>query len=44
MLSDKKVRQGRVRWVLLNGIGNAVVRTDVPDEAVVGAIRSVVTL
>ena len=42
-LSDKKVRRGRVRWVLLNGLGNAVVRTDVPDEAVDAAIRAVVT-
>ena len=27
---DKKVRQGAVRWVLLEGIGRAVVRADVP--------------
>ncbi len=42
MLSDKKVRAGRVRWVLLDGIGRAVVRTDVPDPVVEGAIASVV--
>ena len=43
MLSDKKVRQGRVRWVLLNGLGHAVVRTDVSDETVDTAIRAVVS-
>jgi shikimate kinase/3-dehydroquinate synthase len=42
-LSDKKVRHGSNRWVLLNGLGNAVVRTDVPDGAVDTAIRAVVT-
>ena len=41
MLSDKKVRRGRVRWVLLDGIGHAVVRTDVPDDAVDRAVRAV---
>ena len=42
MLSDKKVRAGRLRWVLLEGIGRAVVRTDVPDSCVDDAIRAVV--
>jgi 3-dehydroquinate synthetase len=42
MLSDKKVRQGRVRWVLLDGLGHAVVRTDVSDETIDAAIRAVV--
>ena len=41
MLSDKKVRHGRVRWVLLNGIGRAMVRTDVADTCVDDAIRAV---
>ena len=42
MLSDKKVRAGRLRWVLLAGIGRAVVRTDVADSCVDDAIRAVV--
>ncbi len=41
MLSDKKVRHGRVRWVLLNGIGRAMVRTDVADTCIDDAIRAV---
>ena len=41
MLSDKKVRRGRIRWVLLNGIGRAMVRTDVADTCVDDAIRAV---
>ena len=34
MLSDKKVTAGSIRWVLLNGIGNAVTRNDIPPELV----------
>ena len=41
MLSDKKVRHGQVRWVLLNGIGRAMVRTDVADTCIDDAIRAV---
>ncbi|GAB4109740.1 MAG: 3-dehydroquinate synthase [Roseiflexaceae bacterium] len=33
-LRDKKVRAGRVRWVLPTGIGGAVVREDIPEELV----------
>jgi shikimate kinase / 3-dehydroquinate synthase len=36
---DKKVRGKRVRWVLLRGIGQPVVRDDVHHEVVVSAIR-----
>ena len=39
MRSDKKIAAGTVRWVLLDGIGNAVVRDDVPAEAVRRALE-----
>jgi 3-dehydroquinate synthase len=41
MMSDKKVAGGTVRWVLLNGLGNAVTRNDVPTELVREALRMV---
>lgn len=41
-LLDKKVRGGSVRWVLLEGIGNAVARDDVPPEVVRRAVEAVV--
>jgi 3-dehydroquinate synthase len=34
MLSDKKTSGGNIRWVLLDGIGNAITRNDVPPELV----------
>jgi 3-dehydroquinate synthetase len=34
MLSDKKVVGRAIRWVLLDGIGNATTRNDVPPELV----------
>ena len=34
MLSDKKTVGKSIRWVLLDGIGKAVVRDDVPPELV----------
>ncbi len=34
MLSDKKVASGAIRWVLLDGIGNATTRNDVPSDMV----------
>ena len=34
MLSDKKVSDGTIRWVLLDGIGNARTRNDVPSDVV----------
>lgn len=42
-LLDKKVRGGSVRWVLLEGIGNAVTRDGVPDEVVRRAVEEALT-
>jgi 3-dehydroquinate synthase len=39
MMSDKKVASGTIRWVLLDGIGNAVTRNDVPQELVQETLR-----
>lgn len=40
-LLDKKVRGGSVRWVLLEGIGHAVVRQDVPSGLVRHAVETI---
>ncbi len=37
--SDKKVRGGRVHWVLPRGAGQVEVRSDVPEEAVAAVLR-----
>lgn len=42
-LSDKKVRGGTVRWVLLEGVGRAVVRDGVPPEVVREAVSTVLS-
>jgi shikimate kinase/3-dehydroquinate synthase len=42
MLRDKKVSGGTIRWVLLDGVGQPVVRDDVPASLVEEAVRSVV--
>ena len=39
MARDKKVRSGTPRFVLLKGLGEAVVRADVPRDAVEAAWR-----
>jgi 3-dehydroquinate synthase len=39
MTMDKKTVGGKIRWVLLNGIGNAVTRSDVPSNLVDKALR-----
>ncbi len=40
--SDKKVRDGAIRWVLLEGPGKAVTRADVPDELAARVIAELV--
>ena len=42
MSRDKKVVGGKQRWVLLDGVGNPIVRDDVPAEIVSEAIEAVV--
>ena len=39
MRSDKKTAAGAIRWVLLNGIGDAATRNDVPSDLVERALR-----
>jgi shikimate kinase / 3-dehydroquinate synthase len=39
---DKKVKAGRVRWVLLEGIGRAVVKSDVPQELTYDVISQLI--
>ena len=41
MRSDKKVRAGEVSWVLLDRLGHAVVRRDVPQTTVEAAVAAV---
>ena len=41
MQVDKKVAAGAINWVLLEGVGRAVVRADVPAELVEAALRQV---
>ena len=40
MLLDKKVRGRAINWVLLDGIGKAVVRSDVPQDVVQEVLSS----
>jgi 3-dehydroquinate synthase len=40
MIFDKKVRGGKVRFVLPDAIGHVVIRDDVPPEAVTRAVES----
>ncbi len=39
MLLDKKVEQGQLRFVLLEGVGRPVVRGDVPEDLVRSVVR-----
>jgi 3-dehydroquinate synthetase len=36
---DKKVRDRKVRWVLLKGVGRTVIRDDVPGQVVETVVR-----
>jgi len=40
MAVDKKVQDGRLRLVLLRGIGGAVVTDDFPDHELTGVLAS----
>jgi len=42
MSLDKKTQDGRNRWVLLEEVGKAVVRQDVPQELVEETVRDLV--
>jgi 3-dehydroquinate synthetase len=39
---DKKVTGKAIRWVLLEDIGKAVIRSDVPQEDVLAVLRELV--
>jgi 3-dehydroquinate synthase len=39
---DKKVRVGMVHWVLLKGVGEVVIRDDVPQEIVLSVLQGLV--
>lgn len=41
MNTDKKVSDGVIRWVLLDRIGSATTRRDVPDELVMKTLRTI---
>ena len=42
MALDKKVQSGTNRWVMLEGVGQAVVRQDVPWELVEETLRELI--
>jgi shikimate kinase/3-dehydroquinate synthase len=42
MEMDKKVRGKAIRWVLLEDIGRAVIRSDVPEKEVLSVLKEVV--
>ncbi len=41
MALDKKVEEGRIRFILLDAIGKASIRSGISSDEIVGAIRSV---
>ena len=40
--NDKKVKNGKINWVLLKDIGNPVIKDDVPDSIVMDSIRETI--
>jgi 3-dehydroquinate synthase len=40
MSMDKKIEEGAIRWVLLEDVGRAVVRKDVPRDLVENTVRA----
>jgi 3-dehydroquinate synthetase len=42
MSMDKKVEAGSNRWVMLEGVGKAVVRRDVPLDLVEATVRELI--
>jgi 3-dehydroquinate synthetase len=39
---DKKMRRRAIRWVLLQDIGKAVIRSDVPQQEVLAVLRELI--
>ena len=39
MRHDKKVERGALRFILLEALGRAVIRSDVPEEAIAGSVQ-----
>ena len=39
--SDKKSRDGAIRWVLLEGPGKATTRKNIPDDVVLDSVQSI---
>ena len=37
--NDKKVKNGKINWVLLKDIGNPIIKDDVPDAIVMDSIK-----
>ena len=40
--NDKKVRNGKINWVLLKDIGSPIIRDDVPDSIVMDSIKETI--
>ena len=40
--NDKKVKNGKINWVLLKDIGSPVIKDDVPDSIVMDSIRETI--
>jgi 3-dehydroquinate synthetase len=41
MTLDKKVAAGAIHWVLLEDVGRAIIRSDVPEDIVGDVVREV---